>query len=101
MDEILKVFNASKIPGIASGPDSAVVIVGAVIQVIFGILGIVLLVILLYAGTKWMTAEGDKAKVQKARDMITTAIIGLIIVLSAYAISYFVVESLQKITGVK
>lgn len=81
-------------------PDSLPLIIGSVIQVVLGILGIVLLVILVYAGFKYMVAEGDKAKVEKARGMIQTAVIGLIIVLSAYAISYFVVQKLQEITGV-
>ena len=101
-NDINSVFDQAKTAAkVTVSADSVPIIIGAVIKVILGIMGIVLLIILLYAGTKWMTAEGDKAKVEKARGMITTAVIGLIIVLSSYAIAYFVVESLKPITGVK
>ncbi len=101
-NDINSVFDQAKTAAkVTATADSVPLIIGAVIKVILGIMGIVLLIILLYAGTKWMTAEGDKTKVEKARGMITTAVIGLIIVLSSYAIAYFVVESLKPITGVK
>lgn len=38
----------------------------------------------------WMTAGGDEQKVTKAKDLITQAVIGLIVVLAAYAITAFI-----------
>lgn len=73
--------------------------VGSIINVALGFLGIVFLVLLLYAGFLWMTAAGDETKVKKATGMITQAIIGLVIVVAAFAISNFVLGSLVNATG--
>jgi len=67
-------------------------IVGRVIQFILGLLGIAFLGFMIYAGITWMTAQGNDTKVQRAKDMITEAIVGLIIVVAAYAIAYFVIN---------
>jgi hypothetical protein len=73
-------------------------IVGQIINVALGFLGIVLLFYLLYAGFLWMTAGGDEGKVKTARTMISQAIIGLIIIVAAFAISTFVLGSLVNAT---
>ena len=54
--------------------------------------------LMVYAGFLWTTAQGDPAKVKKAQDMIKQAIIGMIIVFAAYAISAFVISSIEKAT---
>jgi hypothetical protein len=72
--------------------------VGSIINVVLGFLGIVLLGLLLYAGFTWMTAGGDEDKVKKAKGMITNAIIGLVIIVAAFAISSFVLGSLVNVT---
>ncbi len=69
-------------------------IVGTVIAVFTSLLGIVFLGLFLYAGTMWMIAAGDESKISKAKDTMRRAIIGLIIVVAAYAISQFVVLAL-------
>lgn len=67
---------------------------GTVINVALGILGIVFLVLIVYGGMLWMLSEGDDTKVGKARGLIFHSIIGLIVVLAAYAITSFIVLSL-------
>lgn len=69
-------------------------IVGIVIQAFLGLLGVIFLVLIIYAGYSWMTAQGDEEKVTKAKDTIQRAIIGLVIIIAAYAISYFVLQKL-------
>jgi len=69
-------------------------IVSIVIQAFLGLLGVLFLTYLLYAGYHWMTAQGDEKKVDKAKDTITRAVIGIIITIGAYAISYYVLEKL-------
>ena len=72
---------------------------GLLINVLLGLLGIIFLVLTIYAGFLWMTAGGDEKKVAKARGIIITAVIGLVILLSAYAISSFVLDQLITATG--
>ena len=74
-------------------------IVGQFLKVFIGFLGIVLLVVIIYGGFLWMTAGGDETQVQKAKAWILNGIIGLIIVLLAYAITNFVVGQIIEVTG--
>jgi len=74
-------------------------IVANIISIFLGLLGIVFVVLLIYAGFQWMTAEGNEEKVEKAKATITRAIIGLAIVIAAYAITYFVFNSLNSAAG--
>ena len=61
-----------------------------VIEGFLGLLGVIFIILIIVAGYNWMTAAGDEAKVTKAKDTIQRAIIGLIIILAAYSITYFV-----------
>jgi Type IV secretion system pilin len=73
-------------------------IIGQIINIILGFLGIVLLLIILYSGFLWMTAGGDSKKVAEAQARIGNAVVGLIIIVAAFAISNFVLGSLVNVT---
>jgi hypothetical protein len=64
--------------------------VATVISAFLSLLGIIFLIIMILAGYNWMTAGGNEEKVNLAKSRISRAIIGLIIIVSAYAITYFV-----------
>jgi len=72
--------------------------IGGIIRVILTVLGVVLLVYIVYGGVLWMTAGGDVEDVKKAKAIIQQAIIGVAIILAAYAISEFVVSRLAGAT---
>lgn len=74
-------------------------IAARIINYSLGFLGIILVCLILYAGFTWMTAGGDPEKVGKAKRMIRNAIIGLVIILSAWAITTFVISKLLQATG--
>lgn len=68
--------------------------IGQIVQTAMSFLGVIFTILLVYAGFIWMTARGDEERVKKARSIIIAAVIGLIIVLAAYSISYFVTKAL-------
>jgi hypothetical protein len=68
--------------------------IGAVVKGILSLVGTIFLLLTVYAGILWMTAQGEEAKVGKAIQIIRASIIGLVITLSAYAITYFVTTKL-------
>ncbi len=72
---------------------------GVVVNVALSLVGILFFALVLYAGVTWMKAMGNTEDVTKAKDMITQAIIGLVIVMAAYAISNFVFTSLGSSGG--
>lgn len=69
--------------------------VGVVIQGAIAILGILLIIMIVWAGMSWMTAHDDAAKVARAKGVIMAAIIGLILAISGYAIISFVLQQLN------
>lgn len=73
--------------------------IASVISVAMGLLGTIAVVIVLYGGFKWMTAGGEESKVEEAKNLIIQGVIGLAIILSAYAIANFILSTLLKGTG--
>ena len=65
-------------------------VIGSVIATALSLVGIIFLALMVYAGFLWMTARGESSQIEKAQDIIKTSIIGIAIVLSAYAITQFV-----------
>lgn len=74
------------------------VTVARIIRVIMGLLGIIAVVIILIGGFTWMTAGGNDDKVGEAKKWIYSGVIGLAIILSAYAIATFVINQLVTAT---
>lgn len=74
-------------------------VIGNIINVALSLLGVVAVVIILIGGFKWMTAGGSEDKVEEAKKMIFQGIIGLAIILSAWAIAIFVLNSLASATS--
>ena len=64
------------IPALVSGLIKLILVIAALIAFFFLIIG----------GIKWITAGGDKANTETARNTLTAALIGLLIVFGAWAI---------------
>lgn len=69
-------------------------VIGNTIKILLDFVGIIFIILIIYAGYTWMLARGNETEAQKAKDTITRAIIGLFIVLAAYAITAFVGRSI-------
>jgi amino acid transporter len=74
-------------------------VVAIIIQAFLGLLGIIFIILIISAGFNWMTAGGEEEKVRKAKSTITNAVIGLIIIVASYAITYFVFNVLPGAIG--
>lgn len=69
-------------------------LVGLVINSVLGLMGIIFFFIIFYSGFRWMTARGNSDAIEKSKDAILSAAIGLVIILAAYAITNFVFDNL-------
>lgn len=67
-----------------------------IIQVTIGVLALVAVIVIIFAGVQYTTSAGDTGKVKKAKDSILYGIIGLVIAILAFAIVNFVLSSLTK-----
>lgn len=73
--------------------------IGNLIRVALGFLGVIAVCIVLYGGFKWMTAGGNDEKVGEAKRLMISGLIGLAIIMSAYAIASFVISSILEATA--
>ncbi|MBU1164516.1 hypothetical protein KKA15_03070 [Patescibacteria group bacterium] len=71
----------------------------SIVNVALGFLGILAILIILWGGFRWLTAGGSEDKVGEAKKIIVAGIIGLVIILSALAITTFVVSNILTATG--
>lgn len=77
-----------------SGNSNLATIISILIQVVLGFLGIVFLVLTISAGFKWMSSQGNEKTVGEAKESLKNSIIGLLIVIAAYTITYSVLKYL-------
>lgn len=70
-----------------------------VVQWVLGFLGLIAVIMILIGGFQWITAGGNEEKVASAKKVISAAVIGLIIVLLAWAIVIFVVSQTSTLTN--
>ncbi len=75
------------------------VTIGFGISLILSLLATIFLVLMVIAGFKWMTAGGNQEVISKSGKSIKEAIIGLIIVLAAYSITWFIFSQLEIAGG--
>jgi hypothetical protein len=66
------------------------------VTLLFGLVGIVAVIFVIYGGAKFVLSGGDEKQVEGARKTITYALIGLVVVILAFAIVNFI----SYITGV-
>ncbi len=81
LDEAAKSAGAES--GITRTP-SISALIGEILGAVLGLVGVVFLILVIYAGFLWMTARGNTEQVTKAKNLFSGAIIGLVIVVSAY-----------------
>lgn len=65
-------------------------IIGKVVGALLAFTGVVFFCLILWAGFSWMTAMGKEEQITKAKDTIFAAVLGLIVVLGAYAVTQLV-----------
>jgi len=70
-----------------------------IVNVILGSLGLITVVLIIYGGVIWMTAGGNEEKISKAKKVITSAIIGLIIIALAWSIFIFTLTITSNAAG--
>ncbi|MFH1427282.1 MAG: Ig-like domain-containing protein [Patescibacteria group bacterium] len=83
---------------IGLGGDDPRIIAARVIRIGLGFLGLVALILIIYAGWLWMTSAGEEDKINQAKKILQNAIIGLIIILMAFAITSFIINKLLEAT---
>jgi hypothetical protein len=73
--------------------------IGIVVKALLSVVGTIFLILTIYAGILWMTAQGNTEKVEQSQGIIRSAVIGLFVVMAAYAITAFVTSKVGGATS--
>jgi amino acid transporter len=65
-----------------------------IINYLLAFLALLAVIMILFGGFQWLTAGGNEEKVDKAKKILTAAVIGLVIIILAWAIARFVIDML-------
>ena len=71
---------------------------GTIILNVLGIVGVIFLILIIYGGITWMTSAGNEQRISLAKKVLTSSVIGLVIIMAGYSITYFIVQNLTTAT---
>jgi hypothetical protein len=77
-------------------PKSAIV---NIINIVLGFLGLIAVIIIIYAGFIWMMSGGEAEKIDKAKKMLKNGLIGLVIILLSWGIVTYIFSQIIGIGG--
>lgn len=75
------------------------VIIARLINITLGFLGVIFLGLVVYGGYLWMTSAGDPAKIEKSKKLLMAAVIGLLLIMSSWAIARYIINKLNNAIG--
>lgn len=91
---IARLIGTTDVDAVGNGDDDLVGLVTGIINGVIAVLGTVCVIFMVIGGVNFMTSSGDTQKVQKAKNTLLYAGIGLIICVLAFAITNFVIVNL-------
>ena len=89
----------TSISAVTLGTNSPTLVALNLINAALSLLAAVCIGLLVYAGFLWVWARGNQEEVKKAKDIIQGTVIGLVIILSAYGISFLTFKMLSIYTS--
>lgn len=75
-------------------PQQVQILAALILNALFGLLGIVAVAMIIYGGFLYMTSQGKEDQIKKAKNILVTAAIGLVIIFSAFALANFIINSI-------
>lgn len=70
------------------------VLAGTIIKTVLGLSGVAALLMFVYGGSQWILSSGEPKKVQKGKDTLTWAAIGLVFIFISYTLLYTLLSAL-------
>ncbi len=75
---------------VENGRDAMVKTAGKILNIILGFIGVLFLLLMIHGGDVWMNARGNEQQIAKAKTILTNAFFGIVAILVAYAITFWV-----------
>lgn len=67
--------------------------IGMVVKAMLGLVATVFFALMVYGGFLWMTARGESEQVNSAKKLIVNAVLGIVLISAAYAITQYVIDA--------
>lgn len=80
-------------------PDQFIVLLESVLGYIWAILAILVVIMLLFAGFKFLTAQGDETKVKEAKQMVMWSLVGIVVMVLAAGVMQLIQNFIQRGAG--
>jgi len=74
-------------------------VIGRVVTIVLSLMALIAIVIIIVAGFQWMTSGGSEDKIKAAKKLMGSAMVGLIIIIFAYAVAKFIIDKLVVVTA--
>lgn len=74
-------------------------VIASIVKALISFLGVIFFLLVIYGGFMWMTAQGNDEQVARAKKIIINSTIGLVVIMLAYAITWFIVYEITESTG--
>ncbi len=71
-------------------------VAGDFIMIALSFLGIIAIIVVIYAGFQWMTSGGNQERVSSAKKMLIAGLIGLLIILLSLAITRWLIFTVSN-----
>lgn len=79
--------------------DRVLKVIGNIINVVLAFVGIVFFAQMFWAGARWSTSGGNDEVINESKSSIRAALIGIVITLSSFLITNFVLNQVGRVTG--
>ncbi len=96
--QALSIDNVGESIGLSS-PNFSVLLVNLV-NWILGLLGIIAVAMIILGGFQWLISGGNDESVATAKKTIGNAVVGIVIILLAWAVVHFTIGTIQNASGV-
>lgn len=67
----------------------------SILGAVYLLAGIVAVIVIIIGGIRYVASNGDSGQVQSAKNTVTYAVVGLVVVIAAAAITQFVINGLK------
>jgi len=98
-DAALQGLNEAATAANLKSEKGAVELAGQIVRTVLSFLGIIFIILMLYGGFIRMTAQGSPDKVKQSTGIITSAIVGIVIIFVSYIVTFFVINQITTTVG--
>lgn len=92
-------INTSVGDGLALSSRDPIEVILYILSWLLGIAGFLLVFYILYGGWLWMSSRGEQDKIDKAKRVLQQGVVGLVIIMSAWGITLYLLRLFSDATG--